>query len=436
MITFYEFFTEALSLQQVRDKKMYAKTGAGYAFPEIMEVFGKKNRLIYDFELGNIDLAFKEEVNDVESSYNKIKDAIKDAGFEISMGDYIKGICSKKGDKNVYKIGRILASLEQPQISITDRSDNVKLVNEYDHRFKSDPIRHINDEPMLVVVSRHPYDIFGMSTGRSWTSCMDLKKEKEGSNTKYLPSEVALGTLVAYLIPKTEIKPNEKVALRKPYSRIALKPLRNDDNELAYGIGQIYGAKVTKFTKFMENWAVENFNKKVKTKKGFSLVQGVYNDPYEICDIEEAGNLTKSARIAKSKLERTKQEVMNLIDSKDRASVNIYYSVDVDETLKKVNMWGGVYWLIRNPEVKKDLNGKATMVIKQDQFDSKEALDIAKKYGFYCNGVLDNKYFKQVAINGPQGLLKIQFTADFQDSWEFEDIIRKFLMDAYPCLAK
>jgi hypothetical protein len=436
MISFNEYFTEAISLTQVRDKKMSSKTGAGYAFPEIMEVFGKKDRLIYDFELGNINLAFEKEINDVESSYNKIKDAIKQAGFEISIGDYIKGICFKKGDKNVYKIGRVLTSLDQPQMSITDRSGNVKSVNEYDHRFKSDPIRHINDEPMLVVVSRHPYDIFGMSTGRSWTSCMDLKKEREGNNTKYLPNEVALGTLVAYLIPKTELKPNGKVDLRKPYSRIALKPLRNGDKELAYGIGKIYGAEVTKFTKFIKKWAVENFNKRVKTKTGFSLVQGVYNDPYEICDIEEAGNLTKSARIAESKMENTKREVMNLIDSKYRPNVNIYYSVDVDETLNKVDMRGGVYWLIRNPEVKTDLKGRPTMVIKQDQFDTKETLDIARKYGFYCSGVLDNKYFKQVAINGPQGLLKIQFTSDFQDSWEFEDIIRKFLMDAYPCLAK
>lgn len=435
MITFYEFFTEALSLQQVRDKKMYAKTGAGYAFPEIMEVFGKKNRLIYDFELGNIDLAFKEEVNDVESSYNKIKDAIKDAGFEISMGDYIKGICSKKGDKNVYKIGRILASLEQPQISITDRSDNVKLVNEYDHRFKSDPIRHINDEPMLVVISRHPYDIFGMSTGRSWTSCMDLKKEKEGSNTKYLPSEVALGTLVAYLIPKTELKPNGKVDLKKPYSRIALKPMRNENKELAYGIGNIYGAKVTKFTKFIQKWAVENFNKKVSNKKGFTLVQGVYNDPYEVCEVEEAGNLIKSARIAESKMQSVKQEAMNLIDSKYRPNVNIYYSVDVDETLEKIDMWGGVYWIIKTPEIKKDLKGKSTMVIKRDEFDNREAYDLAKKYGFFCSGVLQNKYFKQVAMNGTLGIIKIQFTSDFQDSWEFEAIIRNFMQDAYGCLA-
>jgi hypothetical protein len=436
MISFNEYFTEAISLKQVRDKKMSRKTGGGYTFPEIMEVFGQKNRLIYDFELGNINLAFEEEVNDAESSYNKIKDAINQAGFDFSMSDYIKGVCSKKGDKNIYKIGRVLTSLDQPQVSITDRSGNVKSVNEYDHRFKSDPIRHINDEPMLVVISRHPYDIFGMSTGRSWTSCMDLKKEKEGNNTRYLPNEVALGTLVAYLIPKTELKPNEKVDLRKPYSRIALKPLRNADKELAYGIGKTYGAKVTKFTKFMEKWAVENFNKNVKTKKGFSLVQGVYNDPYEICDIEEAGNLTKEARIAESKMERAKQEAMNLIDSKDRSNVNIYYSVDVDETLNKVDMWGGVYWLIRTPEVKKDLKGKTTMVIKQDEFNNKEALDIATKYGFYCSGVLDNKYFKQVAINGMQGILKIQFTVDFQDSWEFEDIIKKFIRDAYPCLAK
>lgn len=427
---------EAISLQQVRDKKMSSKTGGGYVFPEIMDVFGEKNRLIYDFDLGDVESAFVEELDNVESSYNKIKDFINEAGFQVlSVQDYIKGVCYKKGDKNTYKIGRVLASLDQPQISIEDRSGNFKSVNEYDYRFKTDPIRHINIEPMLVVISRHPYDIFGMSTGRNWTSCMDLKKEKEANNTKFLPSEVALGTLVAYLIPKSELKSNGKVDLKKPYSRIALKPLRNENKELAYGIGKIYGAKVTKFTKFMENWVTENFNKKVKNKKGFSLVQGVYNDPYEVCDIEEAGNLIKFARIAESKMQRTKQEAMNLIDSKDRPSVNIYYSVDVDEPIKEVSMRGGVYWIIRTPEVKKDLKGRSTMVIKRDEFNNTDVVEIAKKYGFYCNGVLENKYFKQVAINGALGIIKIQFTADFQDFWEFEDIVKKFTQNAYPCLA-
>ena len=40
----------------------------------------------------------------------------------------------------------------------------------------------------LMVISKHPYDIGGMSTNRSWTSCMNLRG---GENSNYVPIDIS-----------------------------------------------------------------------------------------------------------------------------------------------------------------------------------------------------------------------------------------------------
>jgi hypothetical protein len=90
-----------------------------------------------------------------------------------------------------------------------------------------------------------------MSSGRMWTSCMDIDARTENShNTSFLPGEVRQGTLVAYVIPSSEINNLGKVALKKPVSRIAFKPLRNEEDELGYGVGKMYGAYISAFREF------------------------------------------------------------------------------------------------------------------------------------------------------------------------------------------
>ena len=81
----------------------------------------------------------------------------------------------------------------------------------------------------LMVISKHPYDIGGMSTNRSWTSCMNLRG---GENSNYVPIDISQGTIISYLIQR-----NDK-NIQDPVSRILIKPYMEQDgrNDILYGI--------------------------------------------------------------------------------------------------------------------------------------------------------------------------------------------------------
>jgi hypothetical protein len=72
-----------------------------------------------------------------------------------------------------------------------------------------------------IVFSKHAYDIAGMSTGRGWTSCMNLYG---GVNSYFINRDIAEGTMVAYLVKESDMNIN------KPTARVSIKPFINIDN--------------------------------------------------------------------------------------------------------------------------------------------------------------------------------------------------------------
>jgi hypothetical protein len=155
------------------------------------ELFGGKYRLYLDLE---------SEKSDLQKEVEKVLD---DNGYIVV--DYFKNKAKKKGDdKNEPKIGKLLnrfAPTLAPQFAV----DKDKAVSsEY-----------------KVVVSRHPYDIVGMSTDRRWHSCMAI----DGANRHYLWKDIKFGTLVAYVIKKDDTN------LKDPINRILIKPFVNEEGE-------------------------------------------------------------------------------------------------------------------------------------------------------------------------------------------------------------
>jgi hypothetical protein len=75
--------------------------------------------------------------------------------------------------------------------------------------------RENKTKTFYIVFSKHRYDVAGMSTGRGWTSCMNLYS---GINAQYIQHDVRGGTLVAYLVR------NDDLNIENPVARIAIKP--------------------------------------------------------------------------------------------------------------------------------------------------------------------------------------------------------------------
>jgi hypothetical protein len=141
--------------------------------------------------------------------------AVRKAGFRIT--DYLAKKCVKLNDKdqrNVFNIGKVISKDAVAKAA-----------------FDNDPqLQNSSTAEFTLVVSCHPYDIIGMSTGRDWdeTSCMRMKdyrdKTNDGSNIRYLEHDVAEGTLVAYAIR------SEDTNIEKPLGRCLLKPFLRDDD--------------------------------------------------------------------------------------------------------------------------------------------------------------------------------------------------------------
>src|SRR5690606_13188335 len=145
-----------------------------------------------------------------------VRQAVRKAGFKIT--DYRAKKCVKikdKDQKNEFNIGKVIA--HDPVAKAA---------------FDNDPqLQNSKTSEFTLVVSCHPYDIIGMSTGRDWddTSCMRLKDFRdnhiEGINTHFLERDVAEGTLVAYAVRSDDMD------IKNPLGRCLLKPFLQDGGD-------------------------------------------------------------------------------------------------------------------------------------------------------------------------------------------------------------
>lgn len=206
-----------------------------------------------------------------------VEDHLRRHGYE--MHDYVSGIAKDKHGRMV-KIGKALG-----------KTDGGHLIE----KFTGDPARQAKTahSDYHVLISRHPHDVAGMTSGcQSWTgkSCMNFK---DGSNKSYLESEVRHGTHVAYLVHKQD-HDNEK-----PLARIALKPYhpgyfhedgpRHDsDDKILRPEHKTYGDAPDAFTYTVNRWVNKHFPGKPDVH-AYEKNEHVYNDGNDAPIITPAG---------------------------------------------------------------------------------------------------------------------------------------------------
>lgn len=187
-----------------------------------------------------IEKQFRPDDSQNSPTYREIEKFLSDNGYHIV--DYVKGIVQNLEKKQQIKIGKVLTKL--------NRQD---LLN----KFNTDKTREGTKSQYMVVISRHPYDIAGMSTDRGWTSCMNLKS---GINRHYVPLDIKQGSVVAY------VTTNDDVNLQNPTGRVLLKPFVDilGTPVVHFGIeNAVYGTNVPGFLDVVKQWANEVNDKNI-----------------------------------------------------------------------------------------------------------------------------------------------------------------------------
>jgi len=190
------FLFEALDLPTAKKlTKIFIDSGGKERFQEI---FKGEDRIYYDF--------FPQGERKESILQKRIEKELQDNGFSIVS--YLEGTAKKVGDdKNIFKIQKLLTRWGLEDLKSQMNSDPERSLS-----------RHASKK---IVISRHGIDLGGASTDRSWTSCLALDA---GVNSRYIPTMIEAGALIAYLIDPADLNIN------KPLSRIKINPFVNQQD--------------------------------------------------------------------------------------------------------------------------------------------------------------------------------------------------------------
>lgn len=163
-----------------------------------------------------------------------VQRAVEYAQCNITPIDYVRGYVQDKYGRLV-KIGKILkANSPEHDMYVSDEQ-------------RKHDLRILNKENYVVVISIHPYDIAGMSTDRSWTSCMDLKK-KDSDRVIDVKSEIDNHSIIAYLVDVKD--PN----ITKPFARVLAKKFISDAGTEVYKIDAAYPIEDKMLSATLNKW--------------------------------------------------------------------------------------------------------------------------------------------------------------------------------------
>ena len=245
MITFKQFVLEALAPSEYRNiVKGWDKSKLEKEFKSSKLEKDRQAYRLY-FPLGTAPAPIKIPV-DVSSE-------LADLNYDVD--DYTKGLAKHRTTGRVIRIGKLPLS---PHVLRTFMNDKSRSATQSDYE---------------GVISRHPYDIAGMSTDRGWTSCMDLRPAPGRVNRcEYVPTEIQAGALIAYMIKAGDRD------IKNPVGRLLIKPYINDKQETAYAIsGDTKGETTPEFIKKVNDF-VDELNKSKGIRGLFTLDMRAYHN--------------------------------------------------------------------------------------------------------------------------------------------------------------
>jgi hypothetical protein len=253
----------------------YAKRiSKGWDRTRLEHLFGKENR-IYLPLVGHKEPEVKSKV---EAQVNA---ELKKQGYKVH--DYMANLAIE--DKPVEKI--MVNGVEREKKPMIKKIGGLIAGNEpLLKRFNDDPARSASQGSVpIVVLSRHPYDITGMSTDRGWKSCMRTPFKRIHSKGEPLDQgEYAaeyLGSARKYSFVAYLIRPDDK-NIKCPMARLLGVPYHRRKDVMYVVPDRPYGFPgkyESAFLKTIQQWL--DSKQKDLPDGDYSLNGNVYDDDYE-----------------------------------------------------------------------------------------------------------------------------------------------------------
>ena len=298
--------TEALPLSLAKQYTKLSKGKYKKLYPELFKNGEDRVSFPFEMKLEGIDSPLYEQCQHILGQ-NK-----------YTIKDYIAGYATDEAGKQTFKIGKLLTQFIEDQ-KIPEKAKNYAWyysspandLEEFYALYQKDPIRNSQGKNFSIIISRHPYDIAGMSTDRTWESCMAIAQDKSivygknirpgqfhARNTRGLKSAVGQGALVAYWVeaePRyrkvnigTAEAPNMvplKDAIQYPIARCTIVPFKTWDNSVylrAEKKTYPHGLKSNEFSSAVQNFLDKKYNNKKTDLKSniYKRNMAIYRDDY------------------------------------------------------------------------------------------------------------------------------------------------------------
>lgn len=222
-----------------------------------------------------------------------VKNFLEEKGFHIrDTSSYRSGIVHKSvvtgNPENgipyrnkwvAHKIGSVLEKHEAPH----------HVMKAYQH----DPVRvGAGKTDYDLVITNHPHDVYGMSTGRGWTSCADMENPK-GYAAQKMDDEINNHTHVAYLVNRGDNYDKNSIA-RLAFKHHTALTEKSDTNphinhETLISEKRVYGQAPTDFRAVAEHEMGKLFP--IKNDIYFKNAN-VYNDSGELIHVQEGQSIS------------------------------------------------------------------------------------------------------------------------------------------------
>lgn len=208
--------------------------------------------------------------------------ALEEGGYEIA--DLKGGYARIKGKPNLVKIGKLLdtlrykdhkkndAALASGSVSRLKHESERRTIEKYYDDIKSDfeNMAYRAGSEFEIAISMNAHDIASMSTGRGWSSCMNLK---EGDHKRDVYCEVGYGGFIAYLVRKGDRE------IKRPVARVHIRRFDSKSGRsVAVPEETVYGTDKKGFLDAVRAWL--NRVQGVVEAGPYRRVGGAYSDTF------------------------------------------------------------------------------------------------------------------------------------------------------------